>query len=327
MKAKRLLIFSVSVFLLFALCGCSFNLYGGIASSKNVKLEYVEIKTSEDAEFAEVAAARSLGCVVTVVSSANVETGYGIGVLSSIYSGLILNDEGYILTTYQAAHPTEFVDGTTYEGDVSSAYAVLSDIYGDTTHYRIDLVDKDEDAGLALFKFYDSFSYYTDSSKSETQSGFQFKARFTDKTVSVGANVVSIGNAAGYTVISEDDSASQFTDLQVNVMSGTVLEDECDPDIFGTISYLNKEYASFLITAPVSEEMIGGGVFDENGYLIGYNYSKLYSTTDSGVSILPRVSIAYKSDLLIDYIDQTSEKLQTPIPYTIARVANEEAAA
>ena len=69
--------------------------------------------------------------------------------------------------------------------------------------------------------------------------------------------------------------------------------------------------------------MCGGGVFDENGYLLGIVASKLVSETANGISYLTKMSLMLESSWIADYLNFVSERNKIEIPYTIATMQEE----
>lgn len=325
---KRIAAICVGLAMVFLMAGCSFSLYRREAESRNVYKDYIAAETDVSAGYAEKVAASRSSSVVSVIANTLVRTNRGRASVTQIYSGIIINAEGYVLTTSHAAL-LEVSDGSrVYSGEIMSAYAVLPEIYGDKQHYRLILVDYDTEAGLALFRFYDSFHYYTDESREESKEGFQTVAEFTDRSVVPGERCVGIGNSLGNALNSDVASPGSVGEIAQTVMSGVISDAEADTDVLKAVSFGGKEYAYLLTTVPVNVDMYGGALFDDSGYLIGLPAMKIgyESSATGGSGYFKRVAAAYPVSLLTDYIDSVAEESKTPIPYTLASVSDGEAA-
>ena len=76
--------------------------------------------------------------------------------------------------------------------------------------------------------------------------------------------------------------------------------------------------------APVTPELVGGAVLDENGYMIGLASEKVRHTDESGNTVYAKNAVrAIGSQVLIEYIDAVSARLQIAIPYTVAVLGGE----
>ena len=78
-------------------------------------------------------------------------------------------------------------------------------------------------------------------------------------------------------------------------------------------------------TVPTTPKMLGCGLFDENGYVIGMFSSKIVSESNGSQNYLDRSSLFYKTDIIQDYINNVSQELQTVIRYSVASSNSEEA--
>ena len=141
---KRFTILISLLFVLFS-CGCG----NSFTSPKEVTFAFIE----------ESGMVKQTASVVSILSSGRVYTGSDSYSTTRVLSGVILNEEGYILTSSEACNFDVSDNGTIYEGKFTNAYAVLSDVYQDQRHYILNLVDNHEEAGLALFRFQTDFYY------------------------------------------------------------------------------------------------------------------------------------------------------------------------
>ena len=154
MKKRLAALLAVATLFLFA--GCSFSFYQRQAESKDIYKDYLAMETDASDSYTERVAERSGAAVVTVIANSVVRTNRGSESTTQIFSGIIINAEGYVLTTSHAAVLEVTSGGSLYTGRVLTAYAVLPEIYGDKSRYKLTLVDYNTDAGLALLLFFAS---------------------------------------------------------------------------------------------------------------------------------------------------------------------------
>ena len=116
----------------------------------------------------------------------------------------------------------------------------------------------------------------------------------------------------------EIENRNSISYIQTTITSGYISDDSADPEIFETYEESDgSQY--FIISAPTNIDMIGGGVFDESGYLIGIIASKIVSSQERNASqYLSRVSLAYSSKHVMNFIDRTSTKISKVIHYSYA---------
>ena len=195
----------------------------------------------------------------------------------------------------------------------------MPEIYGDSTRYRLRLAGADSSAGLAVFSFQDTFYHYNDAGQSAYAEGFQLYAALREAPVAMGETCLAVGNSLGDLFNADHSLASAANYIQQTVMRGNICALD-DPD-FGAVSFQDREYRYFAVSSPVSAEMLGGGLFDANGYLIGIPVHKLYlndlsgGTTDS----VARFSFVCDVSLICDFVDSVSEQNKQIIPLTIAK--------
>ena len=292
---------ALSTFFIF--CGCAY--FSREASPQNIYKSYIAVGDPDgvyDSPSEYISETQS-GAVVSIVATYYVYSG-GTRERRNVYSsGIVLNAEGYILTTASAS--VIQVDSTEYEA--ASIRAVLAPVYEDDTLYTIKEVDRDEESGLALYRFYDDFYYPNEEGATET--GLQFTATLSTESVSVGDSCWLVGNNLG-------DVFGVSYDL--NMLGGIVSDAATDGNIFD-LTYNNENYNYLLAAVPATPEMQGGGLFDKNGYIIGLFASKVVSETNGSYEYLSKSSLFYKTDIMIEYVNDVSEKLQTVIPLSVAQ--------
>ena len=328
MPMKKFLAILIAVAMMFLLAGCSFSLYRREEDSRDIYKDYIAIEEDSDSAYTQRVAAKKGAAVVSIIANSIIQTNRGSASVVQIYSGVIINSEGYVLTTSQAAQLQVSSGNRIYSNEVMSAYAVLPEVYDDSHHYKLTLVDYDSDAGLALFRFYDRFHYYTDETRQTSEDGFQIVAEFSAAEILTGARSVGIGNSLGNALNEGVIVPDRINEIAQTVMGGIVSDAEADATVLEPITYGGNKYTYILTTAPVNIDMYGGALFDENGYLIGLLAMKIgyesETTRESGY--FKRVGAAYRVSLLTEFIDTVAESIHSPIPYTLASAANKEAA-
>ena len=300
-------VFLISVGLLFGGCWMI-----DAQDPVDVYLDYLDTESAADNEenAAEYVARKQQAAVVSVIATYNLRTDYASS-YTQVYSGVIIDRDGYVLTTSSVAY---FEYSTGHYIQPSTVYAVLSDVYDNDARYRLMYVDHDTQAGLAIYSFRDNFYHYADQAKQELVPGFQIWANFLMNGVSVGATCVAVGNAVG-ALNSNFGNANMITYVQQSVTQGIVSSIDAQQAV-PDVSYAGKTFPLLLFSAPANENMYGGALFDENGYLIGLVRGQLTDGSASEIC-LERVSAALPASLLAVYIDSVSEQLQRVIPYTV----------
>ena len=316
---KKFIVIIFTFLLLFNVSSCAFIGYQQEIAPQNIYKDYVSNKETDDQNLNfESNICIGSNSILTVISCTNLRLNGEYTSVINIYSGVIINSEGYLLTTVQAALLDVFDGDETIRKSTNEVYAILPDIYQDETQYKLKLIDYDSEAGLALYCFYDHFYYYTDSEKSSAVEGFQFYSTFSGNKVSIGDACAAVGNSLGNILNGEIENRNSISYIQTTITSGYISDDSADPEIFETYEESDgSQY--FIISAPTNIDMIGGGVFDKSGYLIGIIASKIVSSQERNASqYLSRVSLAYSSKHVMNFIDRTSTKISKVIHYSYA---------
>ena len=169
----------------------------------------------------------------------------------------------------------------------------------------------------------DEFHYYTNAEKTASAEGFQFYATLSNLPVKTGQDCYAVGNNLG--VYNEDTTSFKNLYVQQTVMSGSITAAEADPSVISAAEFAGSQYPYLLTSASVSFEMLGGALYDVNGYLIGLLSYKLYDSTSQNIptNAMTRIALATGVDLLKAYLDSVSQSKQIAIPYTTAGVAQE----
>ena len=273
---------------------------------KNVYKEFLQSSAWEfgEAEFSEKIADEQSACVVTILATGNVVSSNKTYLLSYACSGIILNDEGYILTTDLAYNMEVYKGGRTYNGKAIETYAVLSDVYQDSTHYKIEYVYHDSDCGLALFRFYDTFYYYSDEQKSDSEKGFQFTGEFIDEKLETGTSCVAVGNSLANIMVENPKSHTAFKDIRLTITAGFL--SDTYSDAVTPIQFSGGKYAFSVVTAPINSEMIGGAVFDKEGKILGMIFQKATYGAAESSDYLKHISFIQGAELIRAFVLQAA---------------------
>ena len=308
---KKLLVALSAVSIIFFMTGCAY--FVREPSAQNIVKAYIE-KSESGSDYespSNYIGSVSAGAIISIVSSCYIYSGGYYEEYTNYSSGIVLNADGYILTSASVASVTT----ASAQYSASLVVGVLAPVYDDNTRYTLKEVDRDEQSGLAIYRFYDRF-YYTDQA-GVRQSGLQFTVHLSAVDVTTGSDCWAVGNSLG----------DLFSDPSSQTITGGIVSDcETDQDVFPLV-YNGVSYSFMQTTVPTTPEMIGGGLFDKNGYLIGMFNSKIISETDGNYQYLEKSSLFYKTDILIDYVNTVSERLQTVIRLSVASKTPEEAAA
>lgn len=314
---------SMTVLILFAtfVCGCSLWGYRQEAAPRNVYKEYLVSDNFEAVSNFEERLVSCSNSVVTIVSCTNLRLNGEYTSVINLYSGVIINPNGYLLTSIQAALLDVFDGGETVQKAANEVYAILPDIYNDKTQYKLKLVDYDSAAGLALYCFYDNFYYFTNETKSSSVEGFQFYSVFSGEEIVTGERCAAIGNSLGNILNGEIENRNAISYIQTTITSGFVSDNSANAEIFenndgdGSSRY-------FIVSAPINVDMVGGGLFDSNGYLMGIIASKVASSKtedeDSSSHYLSRVTLIYSSKHAMKYLQDASDRVKKDIHYFYA---------
>ena len=315
---KKIAAIFIAAAMLFLLAGCSFSFYQREAESRNIYKNHIAVEADSSATYTERVAASRSAAVVSIISNTVIRTNRGSGSVTQVFSGVIIDAEGYVLTTSNAAYLQVSNGGSIYGNRVMSAYAVLPAVFNDTAHYKLTLID------------YDTFHYYTDDSRNASEEGFQIFAALSGESVVTGERCVGIGNSLGNALNTDVIAPDRIGEIEQTVMSGIISDADARADEKGLepVVFGGKEYGYILTTVPLNIDMYGGALFDESGYLIGLLAMKIgYQSSSTGASgYFKRVGAASRAGLLTAYIDSVAEELSLPIPYTVASVSAGEAA-
>lgn len=302
-KVGSLALSLVLVFSLLIFSGCFRD---GVSTTKTIYLNYLPTNTDEQYEgsFTEYIGTKKAASVVSVYSYFQYRNKQGSYSEDAVLgSGIILNDDGYVLTSSRVVK-TYFSDQSSSDSlTVSKLWINLNSLYGKISDDSLSakLIDCNEELGLAIIKLNNEFYYYTDASKTETKKGFQIKGEFFD-----GTTTVKTGNDCAFV----GDILGEGVSITVGVISNNEMT------TLGEIDFNDNTYNYIQASAALNEQMLGGALYDVNGYIIGVTQTKIVSDTDN--SVFNKIGLALPSACAIDYINFVADNLQTVIEYTQA---------
>lgn len=159
-------------------------------------------------------------------------------------SGIIISEDGYILTNNHIVNSTE----SSYYYEVSAASAVTVYLYNDSTPYEAEIIGTDEDTDLAIIKI--------------NKQGLTPVELGNSDDVSVGEFVLAIGNPLG---------------LQSSVTSGIVSA------VNREVTTEGKKFVLIQTDAAINSGNSGGALVNSEGKVIGINTLKLSGTGIEGM--------------------------------------------
>ena len=287
---------------LFIFNGCMREL--GI-TEKNIYIKNLSLTKTEDydGDFTQFIANEKACAVVSICSYFQYKNNKGSYSTDYQYnSGIILNNDGYILTTSRAVKSIASNQADSLSNITANEFYVslnsILDVKDD--YYLAKLVHCDENIGLAILKFVDNFYFYTDAQNTKSSKGFQVKAEFFNATATL-----EIGDDCAF--------AGNMLDEGVGITKGVISDNELT--VLPGVRLNDKTYNYIQSSAALNEEMYGGALYDENGYVIGIALTKIISDTD--YSVFNKISLALPSACIVEYIDAVSQEKQTVIEYTV----------
>lgn len=171
---------------------------------------------------------------------------YGLSQTSSASgSGIIISEEGYILTNNHIVNSTD----SSYYYQVSKANSVTVYLYNDNTPYNAEIIGTDEETDLAIIKI--------------NKEGLTPVELGNSDMVSVGEFVLAVGNPLG---------------LQSSVTSGIISAVNREVVTTGGV-----KYSLIQTDAAINSGNSGGALVNAEGKVIGINTLKLSGAGIEGV--------------------------------------------
>lgn len=177
----------------------------------------------------------NVGCVVGILSKSKTNVFGQSTPLSSSGTGFVLSEDGYIVTNYHVVEGADFVKVALYDGQ----------------EYHATVAGGDKMSDVALLKI--------------EAEGLQTAAVAQTDDITVGEEVVAIGNPLGELTFTMTHGYISATDREINV-DGT------------PINMIQTD-------AAINSGNSGGPLFDMNGNVIGITAAKYSGQTASGTTI------------------------------------------
>ena len=164
-------------------------------------------------------------------------------------SGIIISDDGYILTNNHIVSNNSSSSNSYYNYDVSKATKITVTLFNDDTQYDAKIVGTDEQTDLAVIKI--------------DKTGLT-KAEFADSdAVKVGEFAMAVGNPL--------DMQSTITCGVISAVNRKITDSD------------GKTYTLIQTDAAINAGNSGGALVNSQGQVIGVNTLKLYGTGIEGM--------------------------------------------
>lgn len=200
---------------------------------------------------------------IKVEFSVNSIFSFGTSTATAQGSGIIISNDGYILTNNHIVNSTS----TSYYYEVSAANKVQVYLYNDETAYEGKIIGTDEQTDLAIIKI--------------EKEGLIAAELGDSSSIKVGEFAMAVGNPLG-----------MQSSVSVGVISGTEREITSDGKLFKVIQ----------TDAAINSGNSGGALVNSKGQVIGLNTLKMSGTGIEGMGFaIPINSTKDISEQLIKY--------------------------
>lgn len=238
------------------------------SSSKTVTLNAQQISLEDYSDTAIAAANKVLPSIVGIRIEFAVNSIFNrtSGTASASGSGIIISEDGYILTNNHVVDSTSSNTSSFYE--VEEASKVIVTLYNDDTEYEAEIVGTDSQTDLAVIKI--------------DKTGLTAAELGDSDGVQVGEFVMAVGNPLGL--------SSSVTSGIVSAVNREVTDSE------------GNTYNTIQTDASINAGNSGGALVNSQGQVIGVNTLKLSGSDVEGVGFaIPINSTKDISDQLIKY--------------------------
>ena len=210
-------------------------------------------------------AEKVLPSIVGIEIEYNVNSYFGASKATASGSGIIISEDGYILTNNHVVSSEDTSSNYFYQ--VTEAKSIKVKLYNDETLYDATIVGKDDVTDLAVIKI--------------DKSGLIAAEIGGSDSVKVGEFVMAVGNPQG---------------LSTSVSSGIVSA------VNREITAENQKYTVIQTDAAINEGNSGGALVNSKGQVIGVNTLKLSGTGIEGLGFaIPINSTTDIAKQLIEY--------------------------
>ncbi len=238
------------------------------SSSKTVTLNTQQISLENYSDTAIAAANKVLPSIVGIRIEFSVNSIFNrtSGTASASGSGIIISEDGYILTNNHVVDATS--SSTSYFYEVEEASKVIVTLYNDDTEYEAEIIGTDSQTDLAVIKI--------------DKTGLTAAELGDSDGVQVGEFVMAVGNPLGL--------SSSVTSGIVSAVNREVTDSD------------GNTYNTIQTDASINAGNSGGALVNSQGQVIGVNTLKLSGSDVEGVGFaIPINSTKDISDQLIKY--------------------------
>lgn len=208
------------------------------------------ISLTEYSDTATGVAAKVLPSIVGIQIEYNVNSVFGTSSASATGSGIIISEDGYILTNNHVVSTTSSSSSSSNSSyyQVSSATNIKVTLYNDETVYDAEIVGTDDETDLAVIKI--------------DKTGLTAAELGDSDGVAVGEFAMAIGNPLGLS-----------TSVTCGIISGVNREVTVD----------NQKYTVIQTDAAINSGNSGGALVNSQGQVIGINTLKLSGDGVEGI--------------------------------------------
>ena len=236
--------------------GLSNNNTNTSTSAPILNTEHISLENYSDTAIA--AANKVLPSIVgiKIEFAVNSKFNHGTSVASAEGSGIIISEDGYILTNNHVVNSTS----TSSFYEVEEASKVTVKLYNDNTEYEAKIIGTDEQTDLAVIKI--------------NKTGLTAAELGDSDGVQVGEFAMAIGNPLGL--------SSSVTSGIISAVNREVTDED------------GNTYVAIQTDASINSGNSGGALVNSQGQVIGVNTLKLSGTGVEGVGLtssLPAVSL------------------------------------
>ena len=244
--------------------GLSNNNTNTSTSAPTLNTEHISLENYSDTAIA--AANKVLPSIVGIKIEFAVNSifNHGTSVASAEGSGIIISEDGYILTNNHVVNSTS----TSSFYEVEEASKVTVKLYNDNTEYEAKIIGTDEQTDLAVIKI--------------NKTGLTAAELGDSDGVQVGEFAMAIGNPLGL--------SSSVTSGIISAVNREVTDED------------GNTYVAIQTDASINSGNSGGALVNSQGQVIGVNTLKLSGTGVEGVGFaIPINSTKDITDQLIKY--------------------------
>ena len=215
-------------------------------ASTDTKSEFTAISLQDYSDTAVSVAQKVLPSIVGIEIEYDVNSYFGKSTATATGSGIIISEDGYILTNNHVVSTTSTSSNSFYQ--VTEATKIKVTLYNDKTEYEAKIIGTDSQTDLAVIKI---------------EKGGLIAAEIGDsESVKVGEFAMAVGNPQGLS-----------TSVTCGIISAVNREITAD----------NQKYTAIQTDAAINAGNSGGALVNSKGQVIGVNTLKLSGTGIEGI--------------------------------------------